>query len=77
MPKFASTAVSKAEYDEDAQELELWFTGDTQPYVYHDVPDDVYFDLLDAESKGRFFADRIRDRFDHTPPAYATRATIH
>jgi hypothetical protein len=57
-----STAVARIEYDELSQELIVTFTtGKT--YTYFRVPPDVHFQFLDAESKGRFFNEAIRDRF--------------
>ncbi|MFD2648224.1 KTSC domain-containing protein [Devosia albogilva] len=29
---------------------------------------EVYLELLEAESKGRYFAAHIRDRFEYSPP---------
>lgn len=69
MPRFDSTAVLRGEYDEETRELQLWFPDHPGPYTYYDVPDEIYFGLLEAESKGRYFAAHIRDRFDYRPPA--------
>jgi hypothetical protein len=58
----ASAAIARIEYDELSQELIVTFTtGKT--YTYFRVPPDVYREFLEAESKGRFFNETIRDRY--------------
>ena len=52
----------QADYDAGERYLRIWFTGDTQPYGYRDVPEEVFDLLCEAESQGRYFAARIRDR---------------
>lgn len=49
-------------YRADARQLYLRF-GDGDIYRYLDCPASVYTDLLAAESKGRYFSQRIRNRF--------------
>jgi hypothetical protein len=57
-----SSMITSIRYDEDACELDVTFlSGKT--YRYLNVPLDVYIDLLDAESKGAFFNDTIKDAF--------------
>lgn len=68
MPRFASTAIPRAEYDAAERLLLVWFTGDTAPYGYRDVPEEVFEDLCAAESQGRYFAAHIRDRYEVIPP---------
>jgi hypothetical protein len=68
MPYFDSTAVLRGEYEEEARQLQLWFPDDPGPYTYYNVPLEVYLELLEAESKGRYFAAHIRDRFEYSPP---------
>jgi lysyl-tRNA synthetase class 2 len=63
MPFVESSMMSRVEYDEDTSELDITFkSGKT--YRYREVPPDVYSDLLDAESKGEFFNENIKDTFD-------------
>jgi len=58
-----SSVIKSVEYDEDAHELDVKFiTGKT--YRYREVPPEVYERLLDADSKGKFFNERIRDSFE-------------
>ncbi|MCR2763746.1 KTSC domain-containing protein [Microbacterium sp. zg.B48] len=57
-----SSALASVGYDPQTAELEIEFvSGDV--YRYFAVPARVHRDLLAAASKGRFFRDRIRDRY--------------
>jgi lysyl-tRNA synthetase class 2 len=49
-------------YDDDASELDITFTSG-RVYRYHQVPPDIYDGLLEAESKGTFFNDNIKEAF--------------
>ncbi len=69
MVRFDSSAIWRAEYVLEERLLQLWFTGDAQPYGYRDVPEDVFDDLCAADSQGRFFATHIRDRYEVIPPS--------
>lgn len=51
-----------ATYCEQSQSLELEF-GSGSVYRYHGVPVETYQELLRAESKGKYFNQRIRNRF--------------
>jgi len=69
-PQLLSTALRQVLYFPDAQSLEVEFSsGDI--YTYCDVPEDLYRQLLSAESKGRFFNRMIRPRF-----GYQQRSTV-
>lgn len=57
----SSEALSSVGWDDGTLEIE--FTSG-EVYRYRDVPDLVYRQLLRAESKGTFFQERIRDRYD-------------
>jgi len=59
-----STAITDIEYENDRQKLYVRFI-DGDRYVYVGVPDAVHRSFLDAESKGGFFAESIRDRFPY------------
>lgn len=57
-----SSAIASAGYDPATAVLELEFTsGDV--YRYFAVPGSVHRGLLDADSAGRYFRDRIRDTY--------------
>jgi hypothetical protein len=49
-------------YDDEACELDITFTSG-KTYRYREVPSEIYDGLLDAESKGEFFNDNIKDVF--------------
>ncbi len=51
-------------YRQGAQQLYLRFR-DGNVYRYFDCPDPVYKGFLAAESKGRYFAQHIRDQYRH------------
>jgi hypothetical protein len=57
-----SSSIKEAGFDPRARTLELMFT-DGRVYRYFDVPLDVYANLLDAPSVGRFFLENIRDTY--------------
>jgi hypothetical protein len=59
-----SSAIRTVAYDEEAQELTIGLsTGRT--YVYRGVESWVYEGLLTAKSAGRFYNQRIKDRYPH------------
>lgn len=60
----ASSAMVSAGYDEAARVLEIEFRS-RAVYQYLDVGPETYADFLHASSKGRFFHDRIQDRFKY------------
>jgi hypothetical protein len=64
MPNVKSSMMTSIEYDENARELDIAFKG-SKTYRYFDVPLEIYVEFLDAESKGQFFNDNIKDRFEY------------
>ena len=63
MPRVESSAIFRLNYDPDTATLFVVFV-DGDLYAYFDVPPSVFDAFLAAESKGRFFADEIRDRYE-------------
>jgi len=57
--KLDSTAIAKAEWFKDGEELALTFTSGKR-YVFVDVPEQAYHDLVNADSAGRHFASSIK-----------------
>jgi hypothetical protein len=49
-------------YDAQNRILEIAFQGNGV-YQYEDVSQDIYTELMAAPSKGRYFAERIRDLY--------------
>lgn len=60
----SSSSVASVGYDDDASVLELAFHSGGV-YRYEDVPRDVYEGMLAADSKGRYFHEEVRGRFDY------------
>jgi hypothetical protein len=59
-----STAIRRIRYDEAAQKLYVRFV-DGDEYLYVGVPPQVCQAFRDADSKGRYFARAIRDRYPY------------
>lgn len=59
-----SAAISEIRYDEGRAKLFVRFV-DGDAYVYVGVPGEVHRSFMDADSKGRFFAFEIRDRYPY------------
>ncbi|HEX3916923.1 MAG TPA: KTSC domain-containing protein [Caulobacteraceae bacterium] len=59
-----STAIRGIRYDEERQRLVVRFI-DGDEYAYVGVPGEVHRSFADADSKGRFFADKIRGRYPY------------
>lgn len=59
-----STAIREIDYDDSHEKLFVRFeSGDR--YVYVGVPGEVHRSFIEADSKGRFFAYEIRDRYPY------------
>jgi hypothetical protein len=59
-----STLIHSIDYDEERRVLVIQFQDDGA-YQYFDVGPEVVEELLDAESKGRYFNDFIRDTYQY------------
>ena len=57
-----STVIKSVGYDEKTQTLEIEFQSGAI-YLHYDVPLEIYNGLMNAESKGRYFGQNIRDNF--------------
>ena len=76
-----STSLNAATYQDQSASLELEFRSGAI-YCYRGVPEQVYQELLSAESKGRYFNQHIRNRFtyvkiDPTRSCPARDSAIH
>lgn len=69
-----STTMRSVGYDSTQQILEVEFTSGAV-YQYLDVPAAVFDELMNAESKGRYFNQEIRDDYTvlREPAARRTR----
>ena len=59
-----SSDLSSVGYDERRQMLEIEFHSGGI-YRYLEVPKETFAGLMESDSKGRYFATKIRDRFRH------------
>ena len=57
-----STAISEIDYDTERTKLLVRFASGER-YVYVGVPAEVCRSFVEADSKGRFFQLKIRDRY--------------
>ena len=60
-----STALSMVGYDSDYHVLKVQFKNSGEYYIYYDVPQSTYYDLLNADSIGSFFYDNVRMSFEY------------
>jgi len=60
--KVSSSNLKSVGYDEVEKELEVEFTSGAV-YKYLDVPKNKYTNLMNAESKGKFFTRFIKNSF--------------
>ena len=71
-----SRVFTSAAYRADARQMDLRFR-DGDIYRYFDVPVQVYEAFRAAESKGRYFARHIRNRFRYEQVRYANHHAVH
>jgi lysyl-tRNA synthetase class 2 len=57
-----SAAISEIDYDAQRTKLLVRFVSGER-YVYVGVPGEVHRSFVEADSKGRFFQQKIRDRY--------------
>jgi hypothetical protein len=57
-----STTINSVAYNPEDRMLEIEFQGG-KVYHYHNVPQDVYYSLLNATSAGKYFNENIRDLY--------------
>jgi hypothetical protein len=62
MPAVESSAVRRIEYDHPSRTLFVIFESGER-YAYFGVAPELFAAFLEAESKGRFLQDHVRDRF--------------
>jgi hypothetical protein len=62
LTEIESSIIEEIVYTNDAS-LELQFKGDVR-YRYAEVPIEEFFGLRESESKGKYFIQNIKDKFD-------------
>lgn len=60
-----SSNIEAIGYDDDAQELHVQFTSGGH-YIYHDVPRQIFDDLMNAPSKGSFLNREVKNVYRFT-----------
>lgn len=60
-----SSMIRSVGYDEAQQTLEVEFNSGAV-YQYHQVPKEVYREMLNAPSHGRYFLGTIKDAYPYT-----------
>jgi hypothetical protein len=65
MPHVESSVLTFVQYDDEARALDITFTSG-KIYRYRDVPAEIYDELLEADSKGGYFNERIKDQYLHS-----------
>lgn len=64
MRKVDSSMIRSAGYNQDDKKLHVKF-NDGHTYVFSDVPNSVYQDLLKSESAGGYFNNSVRGKYTH------------
>lgn len=59
-----SSWLERVGYDRETGTLSVQMQNSSDVYEYHGVPEAVYRELLDAESKGAYFATNIQNHFE-------------
>lgn len=59
-----SAVIRHIHYNTASQTLSIWFGPEDRRYRYFNVPEALYEGFRSAESRGRFFNQSIRGRFD-------------
>ncbi len=59
-----SSAIKSVAYNADESKMWLRFSGGSL-YEYREINSQIVNDLLDAESKGKFFREIIKDKFEY------------
>ncbi len=60
----SSSAIRSVGYDPASRKMEIVFRSSSQVYHYCGVPESVFKGLLQASSKGRYYQNNIKDRYD-------------
>ena len=62
-----SSDIDTITYHEGSHTLFVTFLRGRRAYEYRDVPADVYAAFQAAPSKGKFFHEHIKDKYDYLP----------
>ena len=67
MPAVKSSVIHSFDYDPKGRRLWITFTSG-KTYIYLEVPPEIHDGLFNADSRGEFFNEAIRDRYSFVPP---------
>lgn len=59
-----SSQIAEVGYDRASSTLEVMFKRSNAVYQYSNVPPEVYFDLVHADSIGKFFNAQVKGKFE-------------
>ena len=57
-----SSIISEVSYNQETKKLGIEYLG-TNKYEYDEVPETVFFDIMNAESKGKYI-NSIKDEYE-------------
>ena len=60
-----SSSVEAIGYDKNTQQLHVRFLKSGATYAYYDVDEWVFDEFRQAESRGRYFNDHIKEVYDY------------
>ena len=63
MTSVESSLLDKVGYDPETKTLVIQMNNSSDRYVYSDVPQAVYDNLMDAPSKGSFYVKKIKGQY--------------
>lgn len=61
-----SSNVEAIGYDPDTQQLHVRFVKSGETYVYYDVEEWVFQEFMQADSKGKYLNNQIKERFQYS-----------
>jgi len=61
---FNSTMLNSAEYDQTEKTLTVEFSNGDE-YKYKDVPEEIFNEFQSAQSAGKFFLAKIKNKFEY------------
>lgn len=64
MKSVKSSLLDKVGYDSSTQTLVIQMLNSSDIYTYVDVPQNTYDGLLAADSKGTYFVDKIKGKYE-------------
>ena len=63
MQSVKSSLLDKVGYDPEAKVLAVQMNYSSDVYLYQNVPQDIFDDLLAADSKGAFYVKKIKGQY--------------